>query len=434
MLDLLPVERRAWPDLQDALQCTRHVLEKLTRGDPDNLVPDSNDLSTNADEQEDEVMYLEMYRNHRPYFGGNATPDLSLDEFDRRGFTWVKAVRCHGSVGFQGVDLPELKMTEELNQIIGVDYDYRLLSLFEAGKPVLQEVGWCLLSPYLPFLNIDTKVGDTALRGWLYAVEKLYWKNNPFRNSCHAACVAHYGMCLLRDCSFQEWMTEFEWIAFVVTALVHNIGHSGRSSSFYINSNSVLALLTNDAAVMEECHATLTAFLFECVPEIDFCQRLSQAERKRIKKLVLPLLASTAADKHHEVLSLARVRQLAPDFDPAWNEDDRHLALTLMLKLADFHYYVMDWNQHKEWSLRRCEESYQQGDHEAFLNLPITPQCDRSQHKNFPHEQSQFLVNNLMVSWTHPPHTLHTPHTHISAVYSHTRWNGGLNTHLLYSH
>eukprot|EP01053_Blabericola_migrator_P012056 Blabericola_migrator_1__12055@NODE_741_length_6682_cov_71_114588_g531_i0_p6_GENE_NODE_741_length_6682_cov_71_114588_g531_i0NODE_741_length_6682_cov_71_114588_g531_i0_p6_ORF_typecomplete_len214_score26_74PDEase_I/PF00233_19/2_8e30T6SS_VasE/PF05936_12/0_019_NODE_741_length_6682_cov_71_114588_g531_i028973538 len=124
---------------------------------------------------------------------------------------------------------------------------------------------------------------------------------------------------------------------------------------------------------------------------MDLFQNMSLAERVGLRKLDIQLVLSTDMGKHYELLSLARVRRSAPDFQPAMNESDRILALTMVLKMADLYYCVIDWSHHLEWTLRRCEENYQQGDHELLLGLPISPLCDRAAHQMFPKLQSGFL-------------------------------------------
>eukprot|EP01053_Blabericola_migrator_P012058 Blabericola_migrator_1__12057@NODE_741_length_6682_cov_71_114588_g531_i0_p2_GENE_NODE_741_length_6682_cov_71_114588_g531_i0NODE_741_length_6682_cov_71_114588_g531_i0_p2_ORF_typecomplete_len403_score55_83PDEase_I/PF00233_19/1_8e20HD/PF01966_22/0_41_NODE_741_length_6682_cov_71_114588_g531_i016382846 len=247
--------------LKDAYQCIDSVIQQLARCDSQSL--SERDMSTEADEADTEAMFIQMYKGGRRLDLSAAkrrdpSPFASGEDSSRAASARSLIAADRQSINIQGVDMPQLIMSAELNKVIGVDFGYRLLDHFKAGVPILQEVGWSLLAPYLPFLN----VAEEPLRACLYAIERLHHQRNPYHNSCHPVCVAHYGMCLLNNSNIKDNLTQLECVGFIIATLVHDIGHPGRSSSFYINSNSTIALMMNDDPVLEGCHAFLMQRLF----------------------------------------------------------------------------------------------------------------------------------------------------------------------------
>eukprot|EP01054_Gregarina_sp_Poly1_P004702 Gregarina_sp_Poly_1__4701@NODE_250_length_10686_cov_97_967134_g219_i0_p5_GENE_NODE_250_length_10686_cov_97_967134_g219_i0NODE_250_length_10686_cov_97_967134_g219_i0_p5_ORF_typecomplete_len216_score25_45PDEase_I/PF00233_19/2_6e32_NODE_250_length_10686_cov_97_967134_g219_i082648 len=95
--------------------------------------------------------------------------------------------------------------------------------------------------------------------------------------------------------------------------------------------------------------------------------------------------------RHFEILSKTRIRRQSPEFNPAKDEGDRILALILAIKGGDLAHCSLDWMQHLEWSLRKAEESYQQGAEEEKLGIVVSPLCSRNEHVNYPKVQSGFI-------------------------------------------
>ena len=55
---------------------------------------------------------------------------------------------------------------------------------------------------------------------------------------------------------FQNWLTDLEVFACLISALIHDFDHSGTNNQFHVNSNTELALLYNDRAVLENHHVS----------------------------------------------------------------------------------------------------------------------------------------------------------------------------------
>lgn len=268
----------------------------------------------------------------------------------------------------------------------------------------MTEVGFVLLRPFLAYLEST----ENVLHGCIFAIEHFYWSGNPYHSSLHAANVAHCGVALLNIIDLTKNCLDVERVVFIISAIGHDIGHPGRSNSFYVNTNNVLVSVSCNLLIWL-IHAGLyskrrnrsrrssqhdspdtdillvsgesTAFLSSviwCSAETNIFASLSRAEYIAVRKLMITFILATDMAKHFELISKSRIRRQSPEFDMRSGEIDRqykftpasHLSsvrkqfcrmvLTLVFKSADLGHSTLDWSQHLEWSLRLAEEYYQQ--------------------------------------------------------------------------
>jgi len=72
------------------------------------------------------------------------------------------------------------------------------------------------------------------------------------------------------------------------------------------------------------------------------------------------------------------------------SDDDRQLALNMVLKCSDVSHPARPLHLHLLWTDLITEEFYRQGDFEERLGMPISPLCDRADH-NLPKSQLGFI-------------------------------------------
>ncbi|KAG1675132.1 hypothetical protein FOA52_003355 [Chlamydomonas sp. UWO 241] len=89
-----------------------------------------------------------------------------------------------------------------------------------------------------------------------------------------------------------------------------------------------------------------------------------------------PSAAATAAAAAAAVAAVA-VPASAPELPLVWNQEQRLLVLTLVLKAADVGHLTSSPDVHRKWVARLEEEMFQQGDQERALGLSISPLMDR---------------------------------------------------------
>lgn len=104
-------------------------------------------------------------------------------------------------------------------------------------------------------------------------IEQNYLATNPYHNSTHAAdvlSVSHLPFepfssfslqataYFLRTERCKNLLSEFDMVASLIAAIIHDVDHPGRTNAFLCNSRHELALLYNDTAVLENHHVAKT--------------------------------------------------------------------------------------------------------------------------------------------------------------------------------
>lgn len=143
---------------------------------------------------------------------------------------------------------------------VGRDMGLRILDFLPPGangRGMVTGIGTTLLEPFIGYLDTDS---DTLL-ACLHAIDTFYWTTNPYHNGIHAANVAHMVCCILNAMGLATVTMELEKTAVVIAALGHDIAHPGRTNNFFVNTNSILALVQNDTAVLEATHSALLQVL-----------------------------------------------------------------------------------------------------------------------------------------------------------------------------
>eukprot|EP01053_Blabericola_migrator_P003805 Blabericola_migrator_1__3804@NODE_2144_length_3210_cov_31_127267_g5_i1_p1_GENE_NODE_2144_length_3210_cov_31_127267_g5_i1NODE_2144_length_3210_cov_31_127267_g5_i1_p1_ORF_typecomplete_len604_score66_85Allexi_40kDa/PF05549_11/0_0053RPC_C/PF11800_8/0_12TarH/PF02203_15/6_3e03TarH/PF02203_15/0_75HemY_N/PF07219_13/1_2e04HemY_N/PF07219_13/0_03_NODE_2144_length_3210_cov_31_127267_g5_i113503161 len=208
--------------IQDSISCIDEVLKRLASSDTNRVSEkDRATVSTEPDEVEED-MFLTMYQAKRHIAGDRARKRDSTrkesgktgtgvrfgnsDTLEFSGDSAPMNMRKRRTVQIFGVDMPELIMTDQLRRVVGIDFGLRLLDYYKGGQPILQEVGWVLLRPYIDYLEAE----EENLRALLFAIEFSCFKDNPYHNPCHSACVAHYGVCILNMLGLKEFALQLE--------------------------------------------------------------------------------------------------------------------------------------------------------------------------------------------------------------------------------
>lgn len=76
-------------------------------------------------------------------------------------------------------------------------------------------------------------------------VESRY-RDNPYHNSTHATDVMQATAYFLRKSRLKAVFDPLDETICLLSAIVHDIDHPGKSSAFLCNSNNDLAILYND--------------------------------------------------------------------------------------------------------------------------------------------------------------------------------------------
>jgi hypothetical protein len=211
--------------------------------------------------------------------------------------------------------------------------------------------------------------------------------DNPYHGPIHAAQVSHLSRWLTKAMKVMDYQSELETAAFMLGAFCHDIKHIGKNNNFCVMSEHPLALLYNNARVLENFHSSCCLELLESK---EVLKGLNLKDRKQVRTHIIENILATDMAEHFETISKFRVRREQKECNPEL-EDDRRFLSKLCLKAGDLGHGALNWSLHVPWSTRIVQEFYAQGDEERRLGLPISALCDKKDADNLAKSQKGFL-------------------------------------------
>ncbi|ETV82652.1 hypothetical protein, variant 2 [Aphanomyces astaci] len=228
-----------------------------------------------------------------------------------------------------------------------------------------------------------------TLRAFFQGIQAKYL-SNPYHNAEHAAdvmqCVHHF----LTLGGLGTIISKRGRFAALVAAACHDVGHTGYSNNFHINTNDHLAIRYAYRSPLENMHCAV-AFELLHSRECDILATLSDVERIEVRNLIIDMVLATD-NKNHSIY-MGRLDGVLQSVDGDDNDidlsnfDDQKLLLQVALHAADVSNPVKPWAVYQTWTDRIMTEFYAQGDHERRLALPMSFGCDR--HNPIPQAKMQ---------------------------------------------
>ncbi|CAH3161548.1 unnamed protein product [Pocillopora meandrina] len=239
-----------------------------------------------------------------------------------------------------------------------------------SGNP-LRYLGHELFTRY--DLLAKFKITSSTLDRFLVAIEDAYKRpGNRYHNEFHAADVAHSVHYFLSRVGLMHCMSDLEIFGLLLSAIIHDVDHTGTTNNFHVNARSDLALLYNDRCVLEN-HHLCCAFTLLKSRELDILAGLTSEQYSDLRTLVVDMVLATDMSSHFEQL-----RAMKATLTVLGSQVEKSQALEFILHVADISNPAKDWELHRQWTSRIMEEFFCQGDREIEMGLPISPLCDRS--------------------------------------------------------
>jgi hypothetical protein len=104
------------------------------------------------------------------------------------------------------------------------------------------------------------------------------------------------------------------------------------------------------------------------------------------------MILATDMAKHFELLGQFRAKLNSGADHDLTNSDERMFMLKFLLKCSDIGHAAKSVDLHEQWSLKVCEEFFNQGDIEQQRNMPVSMYCDRAT-TDIAKSQSGFIQN-----------------------------------------
>ncbi|XP_030322066.1 cAMP-specific 3',5'-cyclic phosphodiesterase 4C isoform X3 [Calypte anna] len=216
---------------------------------------------------------------------------------------------------------------------------------------------------------------------YMLTLEDHYHIDVAYHNNIHAADVAQSTHVLLSTPALEAVFTDLEIMAAIFASAIHDVDHPGVSNQFLINTNSELALMYNDASVLENHHLAVGFKLLQ-EENCDIFQNLSKKQRQSLRKMVIDMVLATDMSKHMNLLADLKTMVETKKVTSLGvllldNYSDRIQVLQNMVHCSDLSNPTKPLELYRQWTDRIMVEFFHQGDREREKGMEISPMCDK---------------------------------------------------------
>ena len=145
-------------------------------------------------------------------------------------------------------------------------------------------------------------------RLWMF-VDKVstYYRDVPYHNLYHCVDVTHTTFLLLNRLRAPACLTSIECYSLMIAALAHDMDHPGVNNAYLVSVRDSLALMYNDASVLENRHIACLYALVTEHPELDVFKDFDVATWKEVRRLVIAAILHTDMTQHFPMVSKLEV-------------------------------------------------------------------------------------------------------------------------------
>ncbi|NXV86270.1 PDE4C phosphodiesterase, partial [Calonectris borealis] len=263
------------------------------------------------------------------------------------------------------------------------------------SRETLEELDWCLdqletlqtrhspppASPQERDLMKTFRIPVNTFITYMLTLEDHYHADVAYHNNIHAADVAQSTHVLLSTPALEAVFTDLEIMAAIFASAIHDVDHPGVSNQFLINTNSELALMYNDASVLENHHLAVGFKLLQ-EENCDIFQNLSKKQRQSLRKMAIDMVLATDMSKHMNLLADLKTMVETKKVTSLGvllldNYSDRIQVLQNMVHCADLSNPTKPLELYRQWTDRIMVEFFRQGDREREKGMEISPMCDK---------------------------------------------------------
>ena len=261
--------------------------------------------------------------------------------------------------------LDMLNTAKKIDDSLLLDWQFNSLKYNKIQK---FSILYKIFQPYLSNLNIEI----ATFSAFLNQVELLYNRNNnAFHNFDHGVMVCQASHVFLNKLNcFSRLLTDKMKFAFVLSALGHDLDHTGKNNNFEINSGSKLALRYSDRSPLE-FHHIFKLFSILNNEEINIFNNFTIEEYKQMREFIIEIILAT--DMKYHFNHIEHIKTLIGEGNTFNNKDELYVISGLILHTADLNAPTKKLEVASEWSRLVVSEFSAQYKEEEKLMLPLTP-------------------------------------------------------------
>lgn len=301
---------------------------------------------------------------------------------------------------------------EFLHSDLKWEFDILELETITGRRPLIW-LGLSIFTKMKVFTSLECD--DVTMRNWLQLIESHYL-DNPYHNSAHAGDVMQATAYFLIKLRKKGLFDPLDEAICLISAVVHDIDHPGRSSPFLCNSDHELAILYNDRSVLESHHSAFAFKLTLSDEKVNIFKNLEREVYRTVRLSIIDMVLATEMTKHYEHLSKFQVTFQKPaQEDEAFDSEERadtgslrsleniNLVKRMLIKCADVSNPARPTPLCIQWAHRIAEEYCAQTDEEKLHGYPVVmPAFDRATC-SIPKSQTGFIdyfVREMFRAWS----------------------------------
>ncbi|CAH8581555.1 unnamed protein product [Dicrocoelium dendriticum] len=271
---------------------------------------------------------------------------------------------------------------EQLSKLLSTKLDLWGMDAFELGKLTPNPLT-CVFYAILQKRGLIKRfcIPEMNLIRYMKVVEENY-HDVPYHNRLHATDVVQSAHVLLSTRSVATVFTDLEVLSVLFACAIHDVDHPGLTNQYLINTNDQLAILYNDASVLENHHLAV-AFRLLTRPGCDLFENIPRKQRLSLRRMTIDMVLATDMSKHMSLLAdlktMVETKRVAGSgILTLDNYSDRMQILQSMIHCADLSNPTKPLELYRKWNARIMEEHFRQGDRERESGLELSPMCDRT--------------------------------------------------------
>lgn len=256
------------------------------------------------------------------------------------------------------------------------------------------------------FLN-DLNIDSGKLQNYITAISRQYIQTNHFHNALHAADVGQTVYSLLYgNKKLSTRLSNLDKFTLLLSAFVHDVGHTGTNNDFLIKTMSPLALRFNDQSILENFHISTAWETITSKDERNFMKDMTTENKRRFRNLLIKVILATDNSKHFEKLDqLKQPVYSGLQTDPCNGNtnqllyNNKDFIMEILLHAADISNPAKTFRIYGCWVDRIMEEFYALGDLEKANNVALTDIFKRGNSRaKVQHGFLKYFVQPLFVS------------------------------------
>lgn len=210
----------------------------------------------------------------------------------------------------------------------------------------------------------------STLQEWLCDIY-LHYFNVPFHNFKHCFMVTQMMYSLIWQLELRNILSEEDQLTLLISAICHDLEHSGFSNVYHVNAQTMLARTYNDRSPLENHHCDVA---FRILEKWGLLKSLSKEQYLEVRQGIIRCILSTDMAKHLNILQ--DFEAVLNDFNPE-KKEHRLQLMSILIKVADISNELRPLEVAEPWLECLLNEFFAQSDAEKLEGLPVTAFMDR---------------------------------------------------------